>query len=145
MGQGRKGPYWSRCSAMDLRLVYTQRYDDWCLQEYPEVCTSDDFDELTYLQIKDTNSNNTLTLSPSGDPIFQPNELKDSQFWYLMQNLDEQYGFEDFGFIGSKQDPLYHRQFLTTEDCVDASEYKEQCPAPGKCGGCVKENRWCKW
>ena len=78
------------------------------------MCTSDDFDELTYLQIKDTNSNNTLTLSPSGDPIFQPNELKDSQFWYLMQNLDEQYGFEDFGFIGSKQYPLYHRQFLTT-------------------------------
>ena len=84
------------------------------------MCTSDDFDELTYLQIKDTNSNNALTLSPSedlhrntGDPIFQPNELKDSQFWYLMQNLDEQYGFEDFGFIGSKQYPLYHRQFLT--------------------------------
>ena len=77
------------------------------------MCTSDDFDELTYLQIKDTNSNNTLTLSPSGDPIFQPNELKDSQFWFLLQNLDGEYGFGDFGFIGSKQ---YHiaNKILTT-------------------------------
>ena len=71
------------------------------------VCTADDFDEHTYLQIKETNSDNVLTRSSSGDPIFQPNELKDSQFWYLLQNLDGEYGFGDFGFIGSKQ---YHIQ-----------------------------------
>ena len=50
----------------------------------------------------------------SGDAIFKPNKLKENQFWYLLQNLDGQYGFGDFGFVGSKK--VFDRnQVLTIE------------------------------
>ena len=73
----------------------------------------DDIQDYKYFQIKEENSENALTRSSGADLVFQPNELKDSQFWYMLQNHDEQHGFGDFGFIGSKQ-YFAKNQVLTT-------------------------------
>merc|ERR1711935_768601 len=86
--------------------MYTQYYDNWCMPEYPSACSAGNEDEdegLSYFQI--LGPDGTALEDPKEDcdsyycnPIFTPNEFKDSQFWYL----DIVPG-TDFGAIGPKK------------------------------------------